>query len=373
MKRILNASQLPRVFFGLHMSEGVAQYHPEGEKPLMIFLNNETIKHMDQTFQGRPVYVHHVEEVDVADIGKADAKGKLREAGYVIRSFYNKADGKHWAEFLVVSDEGQEAIRKGWKLSNAYHPKDMVGSGMWHGVPYQKEVKKGEYEHLAIVPNPRYAESIILTPEEFKAYNSNLETALLKIANSKEEKKVKKLSFWKKQAVQNEADLEGVCVTLKNGTELSIEKLVETVYTNGYTCNGDEMVNMGDSQLSVNDLLAKHMKLNEEHDALKKKYPEDDKKENKEEKVEEKVAEKKENEEGGEESDDKKENKDEKVDEKADDKKENKDEKEVKADDKKENHFETMKNAHVTAMKPKAEVIETSQDRVARGKARYGS
>jgi hypothetical protein len=58
--------------------------------------------------------------------------------------------------------------------------------GEWHAVPYDRKVLVGEYDHLAIVDNPRYENSIILTPEQFKSYNSELEEELSRIRNSRE-------------------------------------------------------------------------------------------------------------------------------------------------------------------------------------------
>ncbi len=185
--------------------------------------------------------------------------------GYVVRSFYNATDGKHWAEFIVVSDKGHDAIRNGWKLSNAYIPKEMRGGGQWHGVDFAKEVVRGEYEHLAIVPNPRYSESIILTPEQFKAYNHEKELELKRLSNSKGEKSM--FNFFKKQKVENATDLESMSVTLpKSGKEVELSKMINEYDASmmsgdyGYA-NGDHKVKVGDAVMTVNDLVSKHMEL----------------------------------------------------------------------------------------------------------------
>ena len=109
-KKIKNASQLPKRFFGMHFSEGCAEYRESPTKSYKIFIDEKTIRNMNPTFEGRPVYVDHVDDVDLKNIQNAD--------GYVVKSFYNKADGKHWVEFMAVSDRAHEAIRNGWKLSN---------------------------------------------------------------------------------------------------------------------------------------------------------------------------------------------------------------------------------------------------------------
>jgi hypothetical protein len=270
MIKIKNAKTLPERFFGLHMAEGVAEYREPGKDPYRIFVNESTIKSMDASFTGRPIYVHHVDSVDVANIQEeAD--------GYVVKSFYNAVDGKHWVEFLIVSDEGKEAIKmKKWKLSNAYVPKEFKGGGHWHGIEYQKEVVKGEYEHLAIVPNPRYAESIILTPEEFQFYNSEKELELKRLANSTSTKPTKEknsmFNFFMRTKVQNsdeqkytQAEFETMSVTLpKSKKEITVGEALHNMdqqSMKGCYANTEHMVKVGNEEMSVGDLVNRHMEL----------------------------------------------------------------------------------------------------------------
>lgn len=378
MDKVENARTLPKVYFGLHMVEGVAEYAEPERAPFRIFIGEETIKNMDPTFKGRPVYVQHVDAVDLKNL-QAEADG------YVIRSFFNKADGKHWAEFIVVSDAGHEAIQKGWKLSNAYMPKNLSAGGLWHGVEYAQEVKSGEYEHLAIVPNPRYEESIILTPEDFKAYNARKEAELYKLANSKESKSM--LTFWKKSKVENAADLESTVVTLPlSKKEFSIADLVKNMDASmmpEHMANDEHMVEMPEhgkmSVKALKDAYCAAMKNKAEPDA----GGEDEKKEPALENESEPDA-------GGE---DKKEPKLENKDEEKEPKLANEDEEEAakkkknaekEAADKalaeasKKNaadgvdHFKALQNAPNEAIKEVAK-IELPEDKIARGKSRYGS
>lgn len=353
-----NATTLPRVFYGLHMVEGVAEYREPKREPYRIMIAEEAIKNMDATFSGKPVYVQHVDNVNLDSLQEeAD--------GYVIESFFNKSDGKHWAKFIVVSDKGHQAIRNGWKLSNAYIPKDFSDGGLWHGVEYSKEITRGEYEHLAIVPNPRYEESVILTPEEFKAYNLEKEIELTKIANAKGETSM--LSFFKKQKVENSTDLAGMSVILpKSKKEVTVEQLVNDMDAihnmHGYAAP-EHMVKIGNEEMSVKDLSNKYSEcLNELEDMKKKKdnegkedMPEQDEKKNEDKPVDE---EKKNEEKPAEEVKKEKMNED----------------KEPKEDDekKKNAHFEALKNAPDSVIHdiPPFELPGAS---VARGVSRYGS
>lgn len=355
--KLKNAIQEPKVYFGLHMAEGVAEYREAGKDPHRVLVLENAIKQMDKSFSGKPVYVGHVSEVNLDKIQEeAD--------GYVVKSFYNKADGKHWVEFIVVSDKGHSAIQSGWKLSNAYVIKKASSGGVWHGVDFDREIIEGEYEHLAIVDNPRYAESVVLTQDQFKEYNLKKETELLKLANSQTKKSETnnkgvsmKFNFFKKEKIENGLELESTSVVLpKSKKEVTVAEAIEAADTlhnmNGYA-NGDHFVKVGEEEMSVNELVEKYNGMCAE----KKKNEED--------------AEKAKNE-AAEKDEDKKENEDDK-----EDKKENKEEEKVDVEvkEKKENHIEAIKNAEKIAnsVKVKTEVVQTSSDQVARGKSRYGS
>ena len=257
---VLNAKTLPEVYYGLHMVEGTAEYAEPNKKPMRIYIGESTIKNMNPTFQGKPVYVDHVDEVDVDNL-QAEADG------YVIDSFFNRADGKNWVKFIVVSDRGKEAVKMGWKLSNAYVPTSYAGGGENHGVAYSKEVVGAEYEHLAIVREPRYEESVILTPEQFKEYNAEKELELTRLQNSKEKPKEKKMAFtlFKRTKVENSSDMESMLVELpKSKKEMRLSTIISEFDTiqnmHGYA-NGEHMVKVGDKEMSVNALVKKHLQM----------------------------------------------------------------------------------------------------------------
>lgn len=267
---VRNARTMPEVYYGLHMVEGTAEYAEPGKTPTRIYIGEDTIKNMNPSFQGKPVYVDHVDEVDLDNIQEeAD--------GYVIDSFYNKSDGKNWCKFLVVSDKGKAAIRNGWRLSNCYIPNTFGSGGENHGVAFSKEVMSAEYEHLAIVKDPRYEESIILTPEQFKEYNAEKEAEIMRLANSKENQKEKKMGFklFKKTKVENSADIEGMSVRLeKSGKEMLLSDVVteydKIMNMHGYA-NAEHMVKVGENEMSVGDLVKKHVKMsNAEKERLEK-------------------------------------------------------------------------------------------------------
>lgn len=340
----------------MHFYPGVAQYDEPGKESQRIFINEDTIREMDATFAGKPIFVDHVDEVD-------QSIDQLRKEadGWVIESFFNSADGKHWVKFIVVSEKGDRAIRNGFRLSNAYIPLGNYGQGgLWNGVPYSKQVLNASYEHLAIVKNPRYEESVIMTPEQFKKYNNDKEIDLKRIANSKENSKMK-FKFFKRQTVENDLDLAATMVELPLlKKEMSLESII-----NGYDqaatnmmANGEHCVMVGDEKMKVNDLVAKHMEMKKNMDDMAGKgmnlvdegadnaMDEEEKKKAMEMEAEKKMNEEKETKE-----------------------KEEKKENELKQ---KKANFETLQNAHKNVAVEEAKV-DLAEDQVARGKARYGS
>lgn len=256
LKFFHNAKEEPKVFYCKHIAPGVCAYADE-----TILIGEETLKGMDKTFAGKPIYVNHQ---------KVDLENLQQEAdGYVAESFYLPEDGCHWAKIIIVSDKGHEAIRKGWKVSNAYVPDEFGIGGEWHNVPYNREVMKAHYTHLALVDNPRYEEAQVLTPEDFKTYKEEKQAQLKALENQKEPKGEGKTMFklFKKAAVTNSDDLSNAMVELSNGTAISIGEMVNSVEKDlkekeeaKNKCNDllEEAVTVNGEEITVKDLIKEY-------------------------------------------------------------------------------------------------------------------
>lgn len=367
-QKFLNSAK-GQVFYGMHFYPGVAQYDQAGQDPLVVYLNEKTIREMGPTFAGCPIYVQHVD--DVAD--SIDQVNENGVDGWVLESFFNESDGKHWVKFVVVSEKGLGAIQNGYRLSNAYIAQGYGDGGVWNGVSYQKEVVRGEFEHLAIVQDPRYEESVIMTPEEFKHHNEEKRVELLRLANSKTKGDTKMaLKFWKRAKVENSTDFDEIVVELpKSKKEMVLSKLVNDhdAYLNmaGYA-SGEHMVKVGENEMSVNDLVKAHMAKCNEMDEAKKKNAEsedggepggdEDDMDNDTEAETIAAGHKDVGTRGGDES----------LENAEDDEKDEKEEKKKNAKEK----AARLKNAHKVA-KEEIATVSLSFDGVARGKARYGS
>lgn len=231
-------SQYPKVFFARHIGEGVVSYKNTDGGEDIFFIGNDTLKKMNASFTGKPIYIQH-QDVPLSQM-------KERAVGYVVESFYLPEDGKQWLKMLITDDEAFESIQNGWKVSNAYNVKDLGAGGVWHNIPYKREILDGEYEHLALVADPRYEEAVIMTPEDFKSYKEakkkeldamsldNSKKAVIKksVENNKERKTM--FQFFTKKKVENMdgVALQDVEVQLENGSSMKIGDIVKSVEEN---------------------------------------------------------------------------------------------------------------------------------------------
>ena len=250
LKFFQNAKEEPKVFYCKHIAPGVCAYADE-----TILIGEEALKEMDKTFAGKPIYVNH-QKVDLENI-------QQEADGYVAESFYLPEDGCHWAKMIIVSDKGHEAIRKGWKVSNAYVPDEFGIGGEWHNIPYNREVMKAHYTHLALVDNPRYEEAEVMTPEDFKMYKEQKREQLKSLENAKTkgEGKTMKWKLFKRTEVTNSDDLSNTMVELSNGTAISIGEMVNSVEK--------DIQEKKEAKNKCNDLLEEAVKVNGEEMKVK--------------------------------------------------------------------------------------------------------
>lgn len=289
LKFFQNAKEEPKVFYCKHIAPGVCAYADE-----TILIGEEALKEMDKTFAGKPIYVNH-QKVDLEKI-------QQEADGYVAESFYLPEDGCHWAKMIIVSDKGHEAIRKGWKVSNAYVPDEFGIGGEWHNIPYNREVMKAHYTHLALVDNPRYEEAEVMTPEDFKMYKEQKREQLKSLENAKTkgEGKTMKWKLFKRTEVTNSDDLSNTMVELSNGTAISIGEMVNSVEKDiqekkeaKNKCNDllEEAVKVNGEEMKVKDLI-------KEYESKCNKCNEDEKDKEEDEEKKSKKASKKNAEEG---------------------------------------------------------------------------
>lgn len=353
---IENSKNFPRRYFARHIKAGLVHYLEKGEDKLYV-IKDEALKKMNASFEGKPIYIRHVDEVDTD-------KMKEEAVGYVVKSFYNEFDGAWWVE-IIADDEAQKYIEKGWAVSNAYLPTELGSGGVYHDIDYDKEVKNGVYEHLAIVDNPRYEEAVIMTPEEFKDFNEGRKAELDKLKNSKENEML------------SEEDKKELLDSLKNSLSEIVKDTVKNALDEKHAEDKKNAEDEDHRQL-IREIAAVSAKGESDFEggldekvrtiiglAEKLGYSKDEAKHNAEDEEDKKEEEKKD-----EESEDKKDNESD-----EDSEKENKcnEDEDKEKEEKKENSkfFNFLHNAKSASDKNKS--VDTMASGLARGRARYGS
>lgn len=337
-----SATQKPAIFYAKHMQPGICGYEKE-----TVLVDIDAMKRMIPTGTGIPIYVLH-QNVDLSTM-------KDKACGYVTDSFYNELDGFAWFKILIVDEEGFEAIAKSWKVSNAYVPKEWGVGGKKNNCDYHREVMDGGFTHLAIVPDPRYEDADIFTPEEFKAYQEIKKRELAELQNSlaippKGKPSMFKFFRNKIEEVTNAADATHVEV---EGKQMTVAEAMELLNGKMKKNESDEdcekrkkMEAMENELVDIDGEIIPLKEFKNRFSAMKaneKKNAEDE-------------AEKKKK------DDEEKKNSDEKA-------------KKDKEEEEKKNaaHFEELRNANLNAPITKSVVIDTGMDKVQRGQNRYGT
>lgn len=335
MPHLENASQFPRLFYARHMQPGVCGY--ENEK---VLVDTDAIKNMMPSAIGKPVYVKH-QNVDLANI-------KEEAAGFIVESFYNELDGWAWFKILAVDDECHNSIAKGWSVSNAYRPLQFGGGGTKNNCPYDREIMNGEFTHLAIVPNPRYEEALIMSPEKFKNYQEGKKKQLEELHNDKTPKGKQAMKFFNLKKEEASTVTEDTMMDV-DGENVSVGEMLNAARATKAAklaadkknakeekINGDTEVDCDGEKMTLNALKAAYKNMKE------KKNAEDEETEKKKKAKEE------------------------------EDKKNAEEEDKKKKETEKENaKLEEMRNAHLKSGTTTTS-IETSQDKVKRGQDKYG-
>jgi hypothetical protein len=354
---VLNGqTQKPNFYYCRHMQPGTCRYDSE-----MILVDTDAIKHMGATGPGIPVFIHHQPNVPINEI-------KDKACGYVTESFYNELDGWLWFKFMAIDDECRLAVSNGWAVSNAYRPLQWGAPGTKNNVPYDREIMAAEFTHLAIVPNPRYEDAKIFTPDEFKLYQEAQKAKLAEFQNSKPTPVILKgfsmFKFLKRknEEVTNAAD--ATHVELEDGKVVTVAEAAQIMNGKRMKKNeGDEqsvtdedkeneMFDLDGEKLPLKALKNAYRKMN----AMEKKNAEDEakRKEDEEKKNAEDEAKKK-------------------ADEKANAEEEEKKKKDEAERTNGKGYFDQLLNAAGAANPNEVVTIETTGSMMQRGQSRYGS
>lgn len=140
-----------RVFQSRFLQAGLVKYSFG-----VCLLTKETINKFVNSFIGCPVRIDH------KDI--TDENAKDERVGVVSDIWFNDGDGWFWCKGVIFDDKAIDLIKNGYNVSCQYEIteySDNIENKLHNGIPYDKEILNGKFEHLAIVDNPRYEGALI--------------------------------------------------------------------------------------------------------------------------------------------------------------------------------------------------------------------
>jgi len=152
----------PKKYECRFMAPGLTNYPGEGGKQEKWLISRETMNAMQNSFIGCPVVAETKHEAGTVpdDFNQRVQKGDYDGVITAVRT--NAKDGWDWAEFIVWDPEVQDQIEKdGFNVSCAYNTVESLPGGVYNAIPYDAEVAKGEYIHMAIVRAPRQTDARI--------------------------------------------------------------------------------------------------------------------------------------------------------------------------------------------------------------------
>ena len=146
----------------------------------IVLVRNGALDRMRNTFIGKPVVNEEHQDLAPGEAFKVDNESNP-EADGIVSDVGITETGANYVDVLVWNKDTVENIeKKGYSASCSYVPNSVADGGIYNGIEYDEEVLDGIYTHIAIVDNPRYG--------NVKIY-----------ANSKRSKPMAKFKFGKKK------------------------------------------------------------------------------------------------------------------------------------------------------------------------------
>ena len=152
----------PKKYTCRFMAPGLTNYPGGKGENETWFISRDTMNEMQNSFIGCPVVAENKHEGSTVP---DDFDDRVKKGDYdgVVTGVQTGADGWDYADFIVWDNAVQEQIEgKGYNVSCAFNTLDALPGGVMNAIPYDNEVKVGEYIHLAIVRAPRQTGARIL-------------------------------------------------------------------------------------------------------------------------------------------------------------------------------------------------------------------
>lgn len=211
------------------MRRGLCAYEDE-----TILVPQEALTQLSATAHGIPVTIEHPNDEITDDNVSGLAVGR------VSRMDYDPATDLWYAEFVVNTAEAVELLKNGHGVSTAWYGEDYEDGGTYNNVPFDRSLKKGKYEHLAIVKQPRYEMAVGAKFLNSKSRQNDNNGSKIESQNEKGVNMLAKV--WKKLVTREDFktnENESLMVEV-DGKEMSFQNLVDEFKTMKKALNSKE-------------------------------------------------------------------------------------------------------------------------------------
>lgn len=161
-------------------------------------IKKENLDKFVYTLRAKPVIINHKDKIQDKD-----------KVGIVNNVWFNPDDGWYWCDGIIYDDEAINLINNGWSVSCAYDfTKADNSGGTENNIPYDIEFLDGEFNHLALVDNPRYeganivfnSKAVVINDAEFENKHPRDEIGRFTDTNSNQKKLGESLYLINKKA-----------------------------------------------------------------------------------------------------------------------------------------------------------------------------
>lgn len=280
-----------RHFVSRFIEPGAVSYGKAG----VLKVTKEALDKFVQSFVACPIIIKH----------KKLTKDNVDDerVGVVNSVWFDANDAWFYCDGVIYDNDAIRKIENGWSVSCTYDMTESTGeSGEWHNIHFDDELLNGVFQHLAIVPNPRYEDATIIFNSKdreddmlFKLFSGK------KIQNSNEEEKMDKNALKNKlmehinKAVKGKGDIDGQ--SEEDWYKELREMLDKLAYSESEAqkSNSDDDEDKGDKEEDKGDLKENKCKNNADDDKGEKKKAADDDEEEEDEEEKDDDADKKDN------------------------------------------------------------------------------
>lgn len=190
-----------------------------------MLVKKEILDRMQNSIIGKPIVNEMHKKVAPEDYknGRAD--------GIVTATWFNVEDGWYWGEALIWDNETQRNIKSGkYSVSCAYANVIYDSTpGVQADIAYKKTLENAEYTHVAVLTNPRYRGAVIMPKENYRGsiiIKNEKGGSAMKLTFLE---RVKKMVSGKEEEVINSSEVEGedISFTMDDGSYVPASKLLE--------------------------------------------------------------------------------------------------------------------------------------------------